>query len=131
CAPPNSLAASLYPVYHGPRGLREIAQTIHDRAAHLADDLVAAGIRVVHDWFFDTVLADVPSRAAAVVAAARADGVHLRLIDDDHVGGAGGGEATPAHLNAVRKAFGASTSQEPRFADNLAGRERTTDYLSH
>jgi glycine dehydrogenase len=42
-----------------------------------------------------------------------------------------GEDATAAHLNAVRKAFGASTSHERRFADNLAGRERTTDYLSH
>jgi len=126
-----AVTASMYAVYHGPRGLREIAQAIHDRAAHLADDLVAAGIRVVHDSFFDTVLAEVPSRAAAVVAAARADGVHLRLIDDDHVGVSVGEDATAAHLNAVRKAFGASTSHERRFADNLAGRERTTDYLSH
>jgi glycine dehydrogenase len=126
-----AVTASMYAVYHGPRGLREIAQTIHDRSAHLADDLAAAGIRVVHDSFFDTVLAEVPGRAAAVVAAARADGVHLRLIDDDHVGVSVGEDATAAHLNAVRKAFGASTSQERRFADNLAGRERTTDYLSH
>jgi len=126
-----AVAASMYAVYHGPRGLREIAETIHDRAADLAGDLVAGGVRVVHDAFFDTVLAEVPGRAAAVVAAARAGGVHLRLVDDDHVGVSVGEDATAAHLNAVRKAFGASASQERRFADNLAERERTTDYLTH
>ena len=40
----------------------------------------------MHDDFFDTVLARVPGRAAEVVAAAREAGIHLRLVDDDHVG---------------------------------------------
>ena len=40
----------------------------------------------MHDAFFDTLLVRVPGRADAVVAAAREAGVHLRLVDADHVG---------------------------------------------
>ena len=52
----------------------------------LADALREAGVEVVHEEFFDTVLTRVPGRAAEVVGAARAAGVHLRQVDDDHVG---------------------------------------------
>ncbi len=81
-----AVTASMYAVYHGPDGLRSIAESIHRRTAGLAGDLVAGGVSVVHDSFFDTVLAQVPGRASAVVAAARAGGVHLRLVDSDRVG---------------------------------------------
>jgi glycine dehydrogenase len=126
-----AVAASMYAVYHGPRGLREIAETVHDHATRLASDLVAGGIGVVHDSFFDTVLANVPGRAAAVVSDARAAGIHLRLVDDDHVGVSIGEDVTTAQLTDVRRAFGVSASREHPFADNLAGRERTTPYLTH
>ena len=120
-----AVTASMYAVYHGPNGLREIATSIHTGAVELAGDLVEGGIRVVHDSFFDTVLAEVPGRAGAVVAAART-GVHLRLVDDDHVGVSVGEDATTAQLNAVRAAFGVIESQSRPFDNNLAGRERTT-----
>lgn len=126
-----AVVASMYAVYHGPIGLREVAQTIHDRATSLAGDLVAGGISIVHDTFFDTVLVNVPGRAAALVSDARSAGIHLRLVDDDHVGVSIGEDATTAHLNEVRKVFGVSASQDRRFADNLAAQQRTTDYLTH
>jgi glycine dehydrogenase len=126
-----AVTASMYAVYHGPNGLREIARTLHDNVAELAGDLVAEGIKVVHDSFFDTVLALVPGRAEAVVAAARKAGVHLRLVDDDHVGVSVGEDATVAHLDAVRTAFGVTRSQARTFDGNLAGRERTSRYLMH
>jgi glycine dehydrogenase len=126
-----AVAASMYAVYHGPKGLREIASSIHAGAAALAGDLAEGGIRVLHDSFFDTVLAEVPGRAAEVVAAARTAGIHIRLADDDHVGVSVGEDATVAHLKAVRAAFGIADSHARKFEDNLAGRKRTTPYLTH
>jgi len=126
-----AVTASMYAVYHGPTGLREIAQTIHARATELAGDLDRGGIRVVHRAFFDTVLAEVPGRAQAVVAAARSAGVHLRLVDQDHVGASVGEDATAAHLGAVRTAFGVEGSDSRQFADNLSSSERTSRYLTH
>ena len=83
------------------------------------------------DSFFDTVLAEVPGRAAAVVADARAAGIHLRLVDDDHVGISVGEDATAADLSAVRTAFGVSNGHAQSFEDSLAGHERTSAYLTH
>ena len=80
------MVASMYAVYHGPDGLTAIARATHAQAVALADALRDAGVEVVHDEFFDTVLARVPGRAAEVVAAAREAGVHVRHVDADHVG---------------------------------------------
>ncbi|WP_375431908.1 aminomethyl-transferring glycine dehydrogenase [uncultured Friedmanniella sp.] len=124
-----AVTASMYAVYHGPDGLRGIAGTVHAQAAALAGDLVEAGVEVVHRSFFDTVLARVPSRAAAVVAAAREGGVHLRHVDADQVGIAVGEDVTAADLDAVRRAFGASAGAST--AGDLAGSERQSAYLTH
>ncbi|HET9779971.1 MAG TPA: glycine dehydrogenase (aminomethyl-transferring), partial [Propionibacteriaceae bacterium] len=126
-----AVTASMYAVYHGPRGLFEIAKSIHAGAAGLANDLVAGGIRVVHDSFFDTVLAEVPGRAYGVVAAAREAGIHLRLVDEDHVGVSVGEDATADQLNLVRAAFGVTESSMQSFENNLSGLERTSTYLTH
>ena len=126
-----AVTASMYAVYHGPNGLHEIAQTLHARATELAGDLEAGGIRVVHDAFFDTVLAELPGRANSVVSAARSAGIHLRLVDHDHVGVSIGEDATTAQLSAVRAAFGVGESNARSFEDNLTGSERTSLYLTH
>ena len=126
-----AVTASMYAVYHGPNGLHEIAQTLHARATELAGDLEAGGIRVVHDAFFDTVLAELPGRANSVVSAARSAGIHLRLVDHDHVGVSIGEDATTAQLSAVRAAFGVGQSNARSFQDNLTGSERTSLYLTH
>jgi glycine dehydrogenase len=124
-----AVAAGMYAVYHGPAGLRRIAESVHATAADLAGDLAAAGIEVVHRSLFDTVLARVPGRAETVVAAAREGGVHLRLVDTDHVGISVGEDADDAALAGVRSAFGA-VQTDARLGD-LGGSERTSGYLTH
>ena len=50
-----AVIASMYAVYHGPEGLRAIAERVHRQAVRLADALRQAGLVVRHDAFFDTV----------------------------------------------------------------------------
>jgi glycine dehydrogenase len=54
-----AVMASMYAVYHGPDGLRRIAERTHNRAAILANALRRLGYRIVHDHFFDTLCAEV------------------------------------------------------------------------
>ena len=124
-----AVVASMYAVYHGPCGLRAVAEQVHDRAANLAGDLAADGVQISHASFFDTVLARVPGRAVEIVSAARSAGVHLRLADSDRVGISIGEDATEADLAAVRAAFSIRAGGE-RYGD-LAGSERMTPYLTH
>jgi glycine dehydrogenase len=128
-----AVMAAMYAVYHGPGGLRRIAERTHGRAADLAAGLRAGGVDVVHEAFFDTVLARVPGRASSVVDTARAGGVLLRRVDDDHVGISCDETTTPAHLAAVLTAFGV----DPVAVDLDAGTAippglaRTSQYLTN
>jgi len=131
-----AVVASMYAVYHGPEGLRQIAYRVHRSAAVLAEGLRQHGIDVVHDTFFDTVVAAVPGRADDVVSAARAAGIHLRRVDDDHVGVTTSEVTTPSHLETVWEAFGATDVDLPAVeataTDALAAAPpRTSPYLTH
>jgi glycine dehydrogenase len=129
-----AVMAGMYAVYHGPDGLRAIADRVHRCATTLAEGLRRGGVEVVHRHFFDTVLARVPGRAAEVVAAARDRGINLRLRDADHVGIACDEVTTAEHITSVWEAFGVpvpdvDTVEVPSAIPE--GLRRTTTYLSH
>ncbi|CAI7976150.1 glycine decarboxylase [Frankia sp. Hr75.2] len=111
-----AVLASMYAVYHGPEGLAGIAARVHGHAVSLAAGLRAGGVEIVHDGFFDTVLARVPGRAAQVVADALAHGVNLRLVDGDHVGVSCNETTVAADLRAVWSAFGVGGADGPAAA---------------
>jgi glycine dehydrogenase len=131
-----AVVASMYAVYHGPEGLRAIATRAHRMAVVLAAGLREGGVEVVHDTFFDTVLARVPGRAADVVAGARSLGVNLRQAGADHVGIACDETTTRAHLRQVWQAFGVTpasiedldAASDDAYPDSLA---RTTEFMTH
>jgi glycine dehydrogenase len=127
-----AVVASMYAVWHGPEGLREIASRVHRHAVTLAGGLRASGVEVVHGAYFDTILARVPGRAEAVVSSAAELGVNLGLADTDHVRIACDEVTTTAHLELVWKAFGASGGEHVEVADALpAELRRGTPYLTH
>ncbi|MFD4691851.1 aminomethyl-transferring glycine dehydrogenase [Streptomyces sp. NPDC058463] len=130
-----AVMAGMYAVYHGPDGLRTIAQRTHRYATILADGLRAAGIDVVHGAYFDTLTVSVPGAAAGVVAGARERGVNLRLVDADHVSIACDETTTRAQIAAVWAAFGAGGDIEALDAaadDALPGNLLRTDtVLAH
>jgi glycine dehydrogenase len=128
-----AVVASMYAVYHGPEGLHAIALQIHRRAHRLAAMLRSAEVEVVHAAFFDTVLARVPGGASAAVARAREAGLHLRLVDDDHVGISVGETATDRTVAAAAKAI-AGEREIGGWMDGSSvpeSLERTTPYLTH
>ncbi|WP_344883501.1 aminomethyl-transferring glycine dehydrogenase [Zhihengliuella alba] len=137
-----AIAASMYGVYHGPAGLKAIAQRTHLRARTLAAVLGAAGFELGTEDYFDTLTVRAEDRAESIIADAEVAGVNLRLIDQDTVGIATDETTTPAHLAAVAGAFGidgaeariAAAEAELRAAagDALpASVRRTSDYMTH
>ncbi|HLI15387.1 MAG TPA: aminomethyl-transferring glycine dehydrogenase [Acidimicrobiales bacterium] len=129
-----AVVAGMYAVYHGPEGLEAIAARVHGLARRLAEGLRAGGIRVVHEAFFDTVLAAVPGRAREVVARARERGILLRLVDDDHVAVACDETTSEADLKAVWEAFGVppAPATDGEGVDAIpATLRRTSAFLTH
>ncbi len=74
-----AVIASMYAVYHGPRGLRAIAQRVHDLTCRLAN----SGLKLVHENFFDTLHVDLAGkRSDEVLARAAKNGINLRRLGD-------------------------------------------------
>ena len=126
-----AVVASMYAVYHGPEGLRRIASRTHDAANRIAAALQAGGVEVVNDTWFDTLTVSVPGRAAEVVAAARTVGLHLRLIDADHVGLSTSERTSPSTVAAVMRAFGVPPAVDDLPSGLPSGLRRTTEFLTH
>ncbi|MEQ3549258.1 aminomethyl-transferring glycine dehydrogenase [Pseudonocardia nematodicida] len=131
-----AVMAACYAVYHGPDGLRSIAQRTHRMSAVLAAGLRSGGVEIAHEHFFDTVLARVPGRASAVVDAAHDAGIALRKVSADEVGVSTSELTTVAHLQAVWSAFGvgepAVDELDAATADALPEPlRRTSEYLTH
>ena len=106
-----AVMAAMYASYHGADGLSGIARRVHAHAETIA---AALGDALVHDKFFDTVLARVPGRADEVVAAAKAKGVNVWRVDADHVSVACDEATTDAHVAAVLDAFDVSARRARR-----------------
>nr|WP_279536284.1 aminomethyl-transferring glycine dehydrogenase [Nocardioides ochotonae] len=126
-----AVVASMYAVYHGPEGLRGIARHTHVLAARAAASLGAAGLEITTDTFFDTFGVVVPGRAAEVVAAARAEGLQLRLVDADTVGLSFSEVSGEQTLRGLHAAFGVAAQEVEPVAALPAELARTTSYLTH
>jgi glycine dehydrogenase len=100
-----AVIASMYAVYHGPDGLRSIAQRVHRFAAIFAEGLRRGGLHVLNDTFFDTVQVSVPHHADIVIAQARQFGINLRRVDGDVVGISFDEVTGREHLEALWEIF--------------------------
>ncbi|WP_187776427.1 aminomethyl-transferring glycine dehydrogenase [Antrihabitans cavernicola] len=119
-----AIVAAMYASYHGADGLTSIARRVHGQAEKIAGGL---GSAVVHDTYFDTVLARVPGKAESVVSAAKSRGINLRLVDADHVGIACDEATTDDHVAAVLDAFGVESVE--RTGSDIE--TRTSEFLTH
>ncbi len=125
-----AVVASMFAVWHGPDGLTAIAARAYEHARRLAGGLQAGGVQVVHDAFVDTVLARAPGRAAEVVERARAAGINLGQVGDDHVRVACDETTRDEHVQTVLTAFGVPVDADP-VGGLPASLRRTSPFLTH
>ena len=78
--------ASMYAVYHGPKGLSQIARRIHQLTAILAQGLSDLGLKVEQEQFFDTLTLNTGDNTAALHAKAHAQRINLRVVDNQRLG---------------------------------------------
>jgi len=126
-----AVMASMYAVYHGPEGLKHIANTIHSLTATLKTALADSGVAVDVGPFFDTIAAKVPGKVDDILSAAAASGINLRRIDQDYIGISLDETATMEDVGAIAAAFGAKAiaSASPAAAWHEAP-ARTTAFLT-
>ncbi|KAJ3364898.1 hypothetical protein HDU91_002385 [Kappamyces sp. JEL0680] len=78
--------AGMYAVYHGPKGIRDIAQRIHNMTAVLAHAVSSLGHTVVNKYYFDTLTVKLTYSAKDLIENAVDKGINLRLVDKHTVG---------------------------------------------
>ena len=82
-----AVMAGMYAVYHGPEGLREIAENIHTQTCTLRSELGFLGYNTGDFPCFDTLCVDVGTKGSEqLLTSARKRQINLRKIDSAHVG---------------------------------------------
>ncbi|MFO1207131.1 MAG: aminomethyl-transferring glycine dehydrogenase, partial [Burkholderiales bacterium] len=134
-----AVIASMYAVWHGPQGLRTIAERVHRLTATLAAGLRRLRCDVAHDAFFDTLTVRTGARTAAAHAAARAHRINLREVDAETVGITLDETTTRADVETLWSLFASASAELPAFAEVEpatpstipAALARTSTYLTH
>src|SRR5216117_3728553 len=82
-----AVVAAMYAVYHGPAGLRRIAEQVHTHTNALAEALKRLGFKLGHAEFFDTLAVEVKTDdLPRIVEAARAKRINLRTLSPTRIG---------------------------------------------
>ncbi len=132
-----AVIASMYAVYHGPSGLRAIAERVHRLASRLADGLSALGCTITHENFFDTVRVEVESSEVILEHAAKAR-CNLRALGPRAVGISFDETTTPRDIELVMSVFRGTTVRD--FGDDNIGEPpiripqfavRASEFLTH
>ena len=132
-----AVIASMYAVYHGPRGLRAIAERVHRLTSQLADGLRALGLKIAHENFFDTICVEVESSALILEHAQKAD-CNLRALGPRAIGISFDETTTARDIELLMSVFRGTLVRD--FADEQLGEPpiripqsaiRTSEFLTH
>ncbi|MDG1012829.1 MAG: aminomethyl-transferring glycine dehydrogenase, partial [Luminiphilus sp.] len=125
--------ASFYAVFHGPEGLKAIAETVHCKTACVARGLEAHGFAVEPSTFFDTITVEVGAFQGTIIDAARRERINLRKVGGTRVG-ISLDESTLTHvIERLWRAFGIHDRDTELTRDYCLNDAllRQTPYLTH
>ncbi|HJM00171.1 MAG: aminomethyl-transferring glycine dehydrogenase [Acidimicrobiales bacterium] len=129
-----AVIASMYAVYHGPDGLKKVAQRIHSLTATLATKLESAGFVLSNQTFFDTLTIQVPGRAAEITQRALVEGINIRVVDSDTVAVTFDETCDAEILEQLGRAF-LNDNKSSQASSTLTGipqyLSRSSSYLDH
>ncbi|MCH7714725.1 MAG: aminomethyl-transferring glycine dehydrogenase [Gemmatimonadetes bacterium] len=136
-----AVIAGMFAVYHGPDGLRRIAQRIHTLTSLLAEGLHRVDdVRVVHDTYFDTLCIETDQdRASSIHAAARERHINLRSISPTRLGVSLDETTRPEDVTELLEVFGSRETAADALEDLTPSDEhgipeqfrRESSYLTH
>ncbi|WP_309897315.1 aminomethyl-transferring glycine dehydrogenase [Archangium sp.] len=135
-----AIMASMYAVYHGPRGLKAIAERVHGLTVLLARGLTKLGYGANYDNVFDTLRVEAaPPHIRTILAAAEAKGMNFRRIDERAIGLSLDEATRPSDVEAILAVF-AGAKPLGFTLDELGkdlkstlpeGLRRSTPFLTH
>ncbi|MFQ5526779.1 MAG: aminomethyl-transferring glycine dehydrogenase [Thermoanaerobaculia bacterium] len=127
-----AVLTSMYAVYHGPDGLRAIANRVHHSTLELAERLAQRGFEIRHREVFDTLRVAAGARQETIWLGARDRGMVLRRYQDGDLGITLDEVTVASEIDALVEAFGGGSQGEPGVGAAVgipSALHRTTDFL--
>lgn len=107
-----AVMAGMFAVWHGPKGLRRIAERVAYLTAYLRRSLDGLGLKLVNDTYFDTLLIDSGSQTQAIVDAALAASINLRKVSDIQVAVSLDETVTVEDVHALLQVFASAVGRD-------------------
>ncbi len=134
-----AVVASMFAVYHGPQGLRRIAERVAAFTAILARGLEQMGYKVVNDYAFDSITVKTGEATASIAAKARQSQANLRSRLNNHLGISLDETTTRSDIEMLWSFFVKEGEPMPRLSDFENGMEplipvelrRSTPFMTH
>jgi len=131
--------AGMFAVYHGPEGIKAIAQRVHHLTATLVAGLQQLGYSIVNQRYFDTIEVVTEARTKVIHAVARGQEINLRVVDDATIGISLDETCNASDVEAIWAAFASNNQELPDFKAVAAKTvesiptelQRTSAYLTH
>ena len=125
-----AVMSAFYAMWHGPIGLKLIAERIHDQTHSFALALKAAGISTSNETYFDTLTINVEN-AAETHKRAKELRINLRQVDDTHIGVSFDETTTHQMLQDLASVFGITIKDASHSQAYDAQLKRSSSYLAH
>ena len=125
-----AVMSAFYAMWHGPVGLKLIAQRIHNQTHALAQSLTKGGFEVLNKSYFDTLTIKVDD-AQAIHKKAHSSKMNLRYIDSKHVGISLDETTTDETLQTLAFVFGITMERVSEVSHFDSELKRNSKYLQH
>ncbi|AZN70351.1 glycine dehydrogenase (aminomethyl-transferring) [Georhizobium profundi] len=127
-----AVMASMYGVFHGPLGIKAIAQRVHERTVMLAEGLEKIGYAIDQDVFFDTISVDVGRLQGAIIRSALEAGINLRPLGKNRIAITLDERTRPGVIETVWRAFGGEMKADGKAGWRIPDKHlRKSDYMTH
>ena len=128
-----AIMAGFYAAYHGPEGLKQIAQSVHSKTNALATKINELGYDLRSSVFFDTISIHTKSQTQEIFSAAHDQLMNIRVLDEDHISISLDETTTNQEVNKIVKFFKPIERKEKVILsfDLPADLQRSSKYLTH
>ena len=128
-----AIMAGFYAAYHGPEGLKQIAQSVHSKAITLAKGINELGYRLRSSNFFDTVTIHTESQTKEIFLAAQKEMMNIRMLDENHISISLDETTSDQEVQNISKLFKGIAKKEEIVSiyDLPIDILRSSEYLTH
>ena len=128
-----AIMAGFYAAYHGPEGLKKIAQSVNSKAIALAKEVNQLGYKLRCSHFFDTVTFQTETQTKEIFLSAQKQLMNIRMLDENHISISLDETTSDSEVQSIANLFkGITKTAEAASSYDLPKNIlRSTEYLTH